>query len=316
MAVAPELNPPPPLGIVGLGRMGAGIGRRLLRAGFAPQGFDPDPVARAELGAAHATLPELLRSLGTGRRAVWLSVPAGAATEAALAALAGQLRPGDIVVDGGNSRHHDTVRRAAELARRGVTLLDCGTSGGVRGEAEGYALMLGGDAAAVGALSPYLAALAPAPERGWGRVGGSGAGHYAKAVHNATEYGLMQAYAEGLELLAAHPDYALDPAQVAELWRHGSVIRSHLLDLAAGALADRAGAALEGLGDRVPDNGTARWAAADAALLGVPTPVLTAALHARLRSQQAVSPAGRLLGALRLAFGGHEPDRTAGEPKG
>jgi 6-phosphogluconate dehydrogenase len=230
-------------------------------------------------------------------------VPAGAPTEETLHALAALLAPGDILVDGGNSNYKDTVRRAETLQAQGVRLVDVGTSGGIWGLDEGYSMMVGGDADAVAHLRPALETLAPAPEQGWGHVGPSGAGHFVKMVHNGIEYGLMQAYAEGFEILRTKEDFDLDLHQVTDIWRFGSVVRSWLLDLIANALADDP--ALSDIQSWVGDSGEGRWTVFEAVDLDVPAPVITAALQARFVSRQEESYAAKLLAAMRNQFGGH-----------
>jgi 6-phosphogluconate dehydrogenase len=240
-------------------------------------------------------------------RAVWLMVPAGEIVDATLAALQPLLSAGDIVVDGGNSHYGDSMRRAESLSAQGVRFIDCGTSGGIWGLAEGYSLMIGGDADAVEPLQPVFATLAPAPDRGWGRVGPAGAGHYAKMIHNGIEYGMMQAYAEGFSILGHKREFAFDLAQVADIWRTGSVVRSWLLDLAADAL--KKNPTLDGIAPWVPDSGEGRWTAAEAIALDVPAPVITLSLLERLRSRDDDSFADKLLAALRNEFGGHAVKR-------
>jgi 6-phosphogluconate dehydrogenase len=300
------------IGMVGLGRMGANMTARLLRGGHEVVAFDRDPAAVARAAGGGATgadsLEDLARRLGDGPRVVWVMVPAGPPTEQTVDALAALLAPGDVVVDGGNSNYQDSVRRGAALAARGVRFVDAGTSGGVWGLAEGYALMVGGDDAAVAALRPALETLAPAPDRGWGHVGPVGAGHFTKMIHNGIEYGMMQALAEGFAIMrhkTAFGDapHALDLAQVAEIWRHGSVVRSWLLDLAARALQEDQ--ALSDIAPVVGDSGEGRWTVAEAIALDVPAPVITHALIARLRSRDAEGYGDRLLSALRNQFGGH-----------
>jgi 6-phosphogluconate dehydrogenase len=300
------------IGMVGLGRMGANMTARLLRGGHEVVAFDRDPAAVARAAGGGATgadsLEDLARRLGDGPRVAWVMVPAGPPTEQTVDALAALLAPGDVVVDGGNSNYQDSVRRGAALAARGVRFVDAGTSGGVWGLAEGYALMVGGDDAAVAALRPALETLAPAPDRGWGHVGPVGAGHFTKMIHNGIEYGMMQALAEGFAIMrhkTAFGDapHALDLAQVAEIWRHGSVVRSWLLDLAARALQEDQ--ALSDIAPVVGDSGEGRWTVAEAIALDVPAPVITHALIARLRSRDAEGYGDRLLSALRNQFGGH-----------
>jgi 6-phosphogluconate dehydrogenase len=232
-----------------------------------------------------------------------LSLPAGPATEEALGELRPLLSAGDTLVDGGNAFYKDSMRRALELSREGLRYVDAGVSGGVHGLAHGYCLMLGGTPHSVEIFVPYARLLAPAAGRGWLHCGPAGAGHYAKMVHNGIEYGMMQALAEGFALLAARADFGFDAARLAETWRHGSVIRSWLLELCAEALA-RDGA-LEAVAPVVADSGEGRWAAGEAIELGVPAPVITQALLARFASQGRADYAGKLLALMRAGFGGH-----------
>ncbi len=294
------------LGMVGLGRMGANMAERLVRGGHRVVGFDPGAAAREHAAArgieAAASLAELVAAL-PAPRALWLMVPAGAVVDATLAELRPLLAPGDTVIDGGNSNYKDSVRRAAELAAHGLHYVDSGTSGGIWGLQEGYSLMIGGEEAAVERLRPLLETLAPAPDRGWGRVGPSGAGHFTKMIHNGIEYGLMQAYAEGFAILGRKQEFGLDLHQIAQIWRHGSVVRSWLLDLSADALAKNP--ALEGIAPHVDDSGEGRWTVAEAIDLDVSAPVITASLLERLRSREKDSFADKLLAAMRNEFGGH-----------
>ncbi|MBS0516502.1 MAG: decarboxylating 6-phosphogluconate dehydrogenase [Proteobacteria bacterium] len=295
------------LGMIGLGRMGANMAQRLVRGGHRIKGFDfiADSRARAAQNGIEpaASLAELVGKLATPR-ALWLMVPAGAPVDETIANLLPLLAPGDVLIDGGNSMYKDTQRRARQLAERKIHYVDCGTSGGVWGLEEGYSLMIGGDAAAIEALTPIFATLAPAPDRGWGRVGPVGAGHYTKMVHNGIEYGMMQAYAEGFSILEHKQEFALDLARIGEIWRHGSVVRSWLLDLTADAL--KKNPAMEGIAPWVADSGEGRWTLADAIELGVPTPVIALSLLERLRSRDKDSFADKLLAAMRNQFGGHE----------
>jgi 6-phosphogluconate dehydrogenase len=294
------------IGMIGLGRMGANMAERLLRGGHRVHGFDPVEAARSAAAGrgvlAADSLAPLVAQLSSPR-AIWLMVPAGSIVDDTIAALRPLLAPGDILVDGGNSRYQDSMRRAEALAADGVHYVDCGTSGGVWGLQEGYSLMLGGDAAAIEALRPILSTLAPSADKGWGRVGASGAGHYAKMVHNGIEYGLMQAYAEGFSIMQHKRDFAFDLHQVAEIWRTGSVVRSWLLDLTADAL--RKNPRMEGIAPWVSDSGEGRWTVAEAIALDVPTPVITLSLLERLRSRDEDSFVDKLLSALRNEFGGH-----------
>ena len=301
------------LGMVGLGRMGANMARRLVRGGHRIVGFDPVAPARDAVAAdgveTAATLEALVAAL-PAPRAVWTMVPAGQVTDDTVDALAALLQPGDTIVDGGNSNYKDTMRRAAALAARGIDFVDVGTSGGVWGLQEGYSLMVGGDAPATERLRPLFATLAPAPDRGWGRVGPAGAGHFTKMVHNGIEYGLMQAYAEGFSILQHKQEFALDLAGIAQIWREGSVVRSWLLDLTADALAKNP--AMDGIAPWVADSGEGRWTLQEAIDLDVPAPVIAMSLIARLRSRDGESFADRLLAAMRNEFGGHAIRKEGG----
>jgi len=294
------------LGMIGLGKMGANMTTRLLRGGHEVTVFDQHAPAVSQATAAGAvgvaSLAELVGALSTPR-AIWVMVPSGDATESTIHELAALLAPGDTIVDGGNSNYKDSMLRSIALRDSGITFLDVGTSGGVWGLAEGYALMIGGDAAVVERLRPIFETLAPAADRGWGHVGPSGAGHFTKMVHNGIEYGMMQAYAEGFSILQHKTELQLDLAQVAELWRHGSVVRSWLLDLTARALNENP--TMKGIAPYVPDSGEGRWTVAEAIDLDVPAPVITLALLQRLRSRDTDSYADKLLSAMRNQFGGH-----------
>ena len=291
------------LGFVGLGKMGLNMVTRLQRGGHRIVAFDrsAEAIARASEAGARgaASLEDLVRQLAAPR-AVWVMVPAGAATESTIAALATLLSADDTVIDGGNTNFHDDVRRAAALSARSVHYVDAGTSGGIWGLQEGYCLMVGGEAEVCRRLEPIFVTLAP--KDGYLRVGDHGAGHYVKMIHNAIEYGLMQAYAEGFDLMHASP-YAIDVAKVADLWNHGSVVRSWLLELGARALA--ADPDLGQLEAYVEDSGEGRWTLNEAIDRAVPMPALTAALFTRFRSRAPNPFAERLLAALRNQFGGH-----------
>jgi len=293
------------IGIIGLGKMGAGIARRLLLAGHRVVAFDASSQAVSSVAADGAvgasTLMDICSRLAPPRL-VWTMLPAGAPTETTLNSLADALAPGDIVIDGGNSYYRDSIRRDKLLSSRGILLLDAGVSGGVWGLKEGYCLMVGGDAAAFEAAEPVFRALAAGPE-GYARVGPCGAGHFVKMVHNGIEYGLMQAYAEGFELLKAKSEFNLDVGGIAGLWRYGSVVRSWLLDLADAAMSENP--SLGGIEPWVEDSGEGRWTVSEAVELGVPLPVITLALQARFRSRQESPFSGKLLAALRAQFGGH-----------
>jgi 6-phosphogluconate dehydrogenase len=295
------------IGIVGLGRMGGNMARRLARGGVAVTGYDPDSATRAALaheGAIRdaASLEALVAAL-PAPRVVWLMVPAGAPTTTALDDLAARLAPGDLVVDGGNANYKDSQRRAGELAARGLLFADCGVSGGVWGLDNGYALMFGGAPEAAARLEPYARILAPAADRGWLHCGPAGAGHFVKMIHNGIEYGMMQAFAEGFALMKGRPDLDLDVAAIAELWRHGSVVRSWLLDLTAEFLRDDA--ELAGIAPVVADSGEGRWTAQEAIEQGVPAPVMSLALMMRFASQGRGEYADRVLAMMRKSFGGH-----------
>ncbi len=296
------------LGLVGLGKMGANITRRLARAGHHLVVYNRTTQKAVTLAAeesnvtAAPTLEEMAARLAPPR-AVWVMILAGPATEQTIDALQGVLSPGDTIIDGGNSNYHDTVRRAAQVEAAGLHLVDVGTSGGVWGLEEGFCLMVGGKEDVVERLTPIFSSLAPAPDRGWGPVGPTGAGHFVKMVHNGIEYGLMESYAEGLEILRDRAEFHLDLGQIVEVWRYGSVIRSWLLDLAAAALAKNP--TLAGIRDWVADSGEGRWTVAEAIDLNVPAPAITMSLLMRLASRQDDRFADKLLAALRDEFGGH-----------
>ena len=291
------------IGMVGLGRMGANMTKRLLEGGHRVVVTDlsPDAVAASEAAGAVAasSLADLAAKLAP-RRAVWMMVPSGDPVQATLDGLAPHLAPGDIVVDGGNSNYHDSMRRADALKAQGIEYVDCGVSGGIWGLREGFCLMAGGSPEAFAHLEPALKTLAP-PD-GYAHVGPGGAGHFTKMVHNGIEYGLMQSYAEGLELLQAS-ELGIDVPGAVKAWRHGTVIRSWLLDLLDRALdADPELAELKGWAD---DSGEGRWTVQEAINLAVPTPAISAALYARFASRQDESPAMKVIAALRQQFGGH-----------
>lgn len=291
------------LGFIGLGKMGMNMVTRLRRDNHRIVVFDrsADLVKQAESHGcvAAASLPDLIGKL-TAPRTVWVMVPSGAPTEETVQTVAALLQPGDTVIDGGNTRFHDDVRRAADLKKKQLHYIDVGTSGGIWGLKVGYCLMIGGEEAAVKRLTPVFTTLAP--ENGWAHVGGHGAGHYVKMVHNGIEYSMMQGYAEGFELMSKS-EYNLDLGRVADLWMHGSVVRSWLLELAVDALKDDP--KLDKLKGFVQDSGEGRWMIADAIEKDVPVPTLTTALFTRFRSRQDQSFAEKMLAALRNAFGGH-----------
>lgn len=294
------------LGMVGLGRMGANMAQRLVRGGHDVTGFDPDERARksaeANGSSSAMSLPDLVKAL-RAPRTVWLMVPAGKITDDTVTALLLLLSTGDTVIDGGNSFYKDTLRRAQASAAKGVRYVDCGTSGGVWGLNEGYSMMIGGDAEAVETLRPIFETLAPAPDKGWGRVGLVGSGHFTKMIHNGIEYGLMQAYAEGFSILRHKQAFDLDLHQIGEIWRYGSVVRSWLLDLTTDALGKNP--TMGGIAPYVADSGEGRWTVNEAIDLDVPAPVITLSLLERLRSRDTDSFADKLLSAMRNEFGGH-----------
>ena len=294
------------LAMIGLGRMGANMAERLVRGGHTVRGYDPGEAARQQAEARgivpHANLQNAVAAL-PAPRVVWLMVPAGQVVDDTIAQLRPLLAAGDTVIDGGNSNYKDTQRRGAQLAEAGIHYIDCGTSGGVWGLAEGYSLMIGGDAGAVARLQPVFATLAPTPETGWGHVGPSGAGHFAKMIHNGIEYGMMQAYAEGFAILKHKQAMDFDLGALAEIWRHGSVVQSWLLDLTADAL--KKNPQMDGIAPYVADSGEGRWTVAEAIDLNVSAPVITLSLLERLRSRDDDSYADKLLAALRNEFGGH-----------
>jgi len=294
------------LGMIGLGRMGANMSERLLRGGHRVVAHDRNPAAVqqvVEKGAVSAdSLPSLIEQLSPPR-AIWLMVPSGDPVDQTIQALTPHLTPDDVLVDGGNSNYKDTLRRAAVLKGSGIHFVDVGTSGGIWGLTEGYSLMVGGNPEAVARLRPIFQTLAPAPDKGWGHVGPSGAGHFVKMIHNGIEYGLMEAYAEGFALLKRKSDFKLDLHHIAEIWRCGSVVRSWLLDLIAGALSENPD--LRGIKPYVEDSGEGRWTVAEAIDLDVSTPVITLSLLRRLRSREEEPFADRLLAMMRYQFGGH-----------
>jgi 6-phosphogluconate dehydrogenase len=295
------------IGMVGLGRMGGNMVRRLARGGVRVNAFDVSEAARGALAGLAgvtpaASLPDLVAAL-PAPRVVWLMLPAGAVTQDTIDALVPLLQPGDVLVDGGNAHYKESVARGTALAARGIRFVDAGVSGGVWGLENGYGIMLGGSPEAVGEVEPFVKVLAPATDAGWLHCGPVGAGHFVKMVHNGIEYGMMQAYAEGFALMAARQDLQLDIAAIAQMWRHGSVVRSWLLDLCAEFLQRDTG--LEGIAPVVADSGEGRWTALEGIELGVPTPVMSLALMARFASQGKGDYASKLLAMMRNMFGGH-----------
>ena len=302
------------LAMLGLGKMGGNMVRRLRRGGIEVVGYDrsAETVAQlvAESGIHAATSVEHAVAQLSGQRIVWLMLPSGDSTEQQICALAPMLSKGDIIVDGGNSNYHDSQRRGAWLAEQGIGFMDSGTSGGIWGLENGYCLMVGATPEVAKVMTPVLQALAPAPDRGWAHVGPVGSGHFTKMIHNGIEYGMMQAFAEGLDLLRGKQEFNLDLAQITELWRHSSVVRSWLLDLTAEAL--QSDQKLDGIAPYVADSGEGRWTAIEAVEQGVAAPVLTLALQMRFASQDEEGYSYRLLSSMRNAFGGHAVKHTGG----
>jgi 6-phosphogluconate dehydrogenase len=299
------------IGMVGLGRMGSNMAERIRRGGHRVVAYDRDLDARSTAatgGLETADTLEHLVEMLPSPRAVWVMVPSGNPTEATISALAEVLDEGDLVVEGGNSNYKDSMRRGASLQHNGISFVDAGVSGGVWGLEEGYCLMVGGEAEAVARVEPVFRSLAPSPERGYAHVGPVGSGHFVKMVHNGIEYGLMQAYAEGFELMKAKEQFGLDLSQISELWRHGSVVRSWLLDLTAAALEDDHD--LSSIQPWVEDSGEGRWTVEESVELAVPIPVISIALQARFRSRQGEAFGFRLLAAMRNRFGGHAVRRS------
>jgi 6-phosphogluconate dehydrogenase len=300
------------IGMVGLGRMGGNMARRIARGGLDVVAWDRAAGARAGLAAeARVRTVETLEALVQALpfpRVIWMMLPAGAPTEETVQLMSSSLAKGDVLVDGANAWYRDSQRRAASLSAQGIDFVDAGVSGGVWGLENGYGLMVGGSRKAVARLEPFLKVLAPGPDLGWLHCGAAGSGHYAKMVHNGIEYGLMQAYAEGFALLRARQELQLDVAKIAESWRHGTVIRSWLLDLSAEILAEDD--SLASVAPLVADSGEGRWAATEAIELGVPAPVMTISLMERFASQGKADYKNRLLARMRQAFGGHAVKRA------
>ncbi len=295
------------IGIIGLGKMGAGIARRLVRGGHRVVAFDRDSnvlEGAEELGAISATSIADVALKLQAPRAVWMMVPCGAPADDTVQALLDALSPGDVIIDGGNSNYKKSMSRAAALQEQGISFLDVGTSGGVWGEENGYCLMIGGENAAVERLSPIFETLSSGAPDSYGHVGPSGAGHFVKMVHNGAEYGMMQALAEGFALLASKEELHLDLSQVGRIWRQGSVVRSWLLDLIVLALEENPD--LEGVAPFVPDSGEGRWTVKEAIDQNVACPVITASLLERIASRESGAFHHKLLSALRNQFGGHE----------
>ena len=295
------------LAMIGLGKMGANMARRLIGGGHEVVGYNLETAVTQSLATEVNLIPayslaEAVEKLDVPRVA-WVMVPAGNPTESVIAELSNLLAAGDLIVDGGNSNYKETMRRGQMLAEKGIDFVDVGTSGGVWGLKEGYSMMVGGAETAVATLTPALKTLAPGAELGWGHVGPSGAGHFVKMIHNGIEYGLMQAYAEGFEIMKAKEEFDLDLHQISEIWRFGSVVRSWLLDLTANALSNDGD--LSNIKGYVPDSGEGRWTVQEAIDLDIPAPIITHSLFARFVSRQDDSFAAKLLAAMRNQFGGH-----------
>lgn len=293
--------------LIGLGKMGGNMARRLIRDGHQIVGYNRSPELTRELAESEGmqaafSLDEVLENL-TQPKVVWIMIPAGNPTETVIDSLSHLLEDGDIIIDGGNSNYQDSIRRGEKLAEKGIKFIDVGTSGGIWGLSEGYSMMVGGEKDAVKFITPLLKTLAPDKEKGWGHVGPIGAGHFVKMIHNGIEYGMMQAYAEGFDILKAKGDFQLDLQQIAEIWRFGSVIRSWLLDLTAQALEENPD--LDGIKGWVADSGEGRWTVFESIDLDIPAPVITAALQARFASRIEENFAAKILAAMRNQFGGH-----------
>jgi len=292
--------------MVGLGRMGGNMVKRLLKGGHEVvvwnRSQQPVQDAVAAGAVASTTIDDLVSKL-EAPRVVWVMLPAGEVTDDMISQLTQKLSPGDIIIDGGNSNFKDDIQRSKDLTAKGFHFIDVGTSGGIWGLTEGYALMIGGEKEAVEQIRPLFETLAPAPDLGWGHMGPSGSGHFVKMVHNGIEYGMMQAYAEGFEIMKAKKDFNLDMSQIAELWRYGSVVRSWLLDLTANALKENPD--MNGIAPWVADSGEGRWTVFAAIDEDVPAPVITLSLMMRFVSRQDDSYGAKLLASMRNQFGGH-----------
>jgi len=294
------------IGLIGLGKMGGNMAERLRQGGHKVVGFDFNKEATAKLTAAGSvgvdSVEDLVKNL-QAPRAVWIMVPDGKPVDDTIAKLKPLMQKGDIFIDGGNSNYKESIRRHGELKAEGFEFVDVGTSGGVWGLKEGYSMMIGGDEDVVEKLRPIFETLAPAKDKGWGRTGPSGAGHFVKMVHNGIEYGMMQAFAEGFAIFEAKKELNLNNAQIAEIWQYGSVVRSWLLDLTAEAL--KANPELKGIAPFVPDSGEGRWTVFEAIDLNVSAPVITESLIRRIRSRETDNLTDKMLSVMRNAFGGH-----------
>ncbi len=295
------------MGMVGLGKMGGNMATRLRRGGIEVVGYDRssevlEKLADEEGVIASGSVGDLLSKLPS-QKIVWIMLPSGEITENQIVELSNMLAKGDVVIDGGNSNYHDSMRRGAMLAEKGIGFMDAGTSGGIWGLENGYCLMVGASPEVAATVEPILKVLAPTPDSGWAHVGPVGSGHYVKMIHNGIEYGMMQAFAEGLELMEKKPEFSLDLAQITELWRHSSVVRSWLLDLTAEAL--KHDQKLDKIAPYVADSGEGRWTAIEAIEQGIAAPVLSLALQMRFASQNEKGYGYKLLSLMRNAFGGH-----------
>ena len=295
------------LGIIGLGKMGGNMAERLRRAGHKVVGFDFSAEAVKKLSDAGSvgtnSLEDMVKNLTESPRAIWIMVPAGDPVDQTISKLKPLMNKGDIFIDGGNSNYKDSIRRHDELKKEGFEFVDVGTSGGIWGITEGYSMMVGGDEPVVEHLRPIFETLAPAPDKGWGRTGPAGAGHFVKMVHNGIEYGMMQAFAEGFAIMDAKKELDLNIGQISEIWRYGSVVRSWLLDLTADALQKNP--ELNGIAPFVPDSGEGRWTVFEAIDLNISAPIITESLIRRLRSREENNMTDRMLSVMRGAFGGH-----------
>jgi 6-phosphogluconate dehydrogenase len=294
------------LAMIGLGKMGMNMATRLVRGGHRVVGFARTAATVEEAisnGAEGAHSLEEAVSKLNAPRIVWVMVPAGKTTDDTIEKLSTLLEEGDIIIDGGNSNYKDSARHAAQLEPRGIEFLDCGTSGGIWGLSEGYSLMIGGKPEVVEKMRPIFETLAPAVDKGWGRMGPHGAGHFVKMIHNGIEYGMMQAFAEGFSIMKAKEEFGLDLAQISHVWQHGSVVRSWLLDLAANTLDEDT--KLENIKPWVADSGEGRWTVFEAIDLDIPAPIITLALQMRFASRDEENYTARMLSALRNQFGGH-----------
>jgi 6-phosphogluconate dehydrogenase len=301
------------LALIGLGKMGMNMAKRLMRGGHRVIGYartkeTVDNAVKEGVDGAYS-IEEAVGKLTSSPKAVWVMVPAGATTTETIQKVAALLNKGDIIIDGGNSNYKDTIKHAEMLEAKGIDFVDCGTSGGIWGLTEGYSLMIGGRQEVTAKLNPIFETLAPGKDLGWGRVGPHGAGHYVKMVHNGIEYGMMQAFAEGFGILKAKEEFGLDLAQVSHIWQNGSVVRSWLLDLAANALDEDTG--LKDIKPWVADSGEGRWTVFESIDLDVPAPVITLALQMRFASRDEENYPARMLAALRNQFGGHAIKKAA-----